>query len=277
VELEKIDPEIAVPACKAALAADPNNPRLLFQMGRAFDAGKDKTSAKTFYERGAAQGHAGAQNNLALFHQYGVGGLSKDDLQAARLFKLAADSGEAKAQYSLGTFYEAGRGGLAKSEPDAVRLYKLSAGQGEALAQNRLGFFYAYGRGGLSKNEREAARLCKLSETPNQKAISTDLLQREVAALRARLTNCWYLPPGANSNTKIIVVLRVLLNRDGSLKQDPRVVEIKPPSPSPLSDALASSALQAMRLAQPFTMLQRENYDQWREIDIAFDPRMLAP
>jgi TonB family protein len=163
VELVKIDPKIAVPACEAALATDPNNPRLLFQMGRASFAGKDQTRARSFYERSAAQGHAGAQNNLAVFYEGGSGGLPKDDQQAARLFKLAADSSEPNAQYSLGNFYEAGRAGLTKSDQEAVRLYKLSANQGNAIAQVKLGLLYATGRDGLPKDETEAARLLKLA------------------------------------------------------------------------------------------------------------------
>jgi TonB family protein len=163
VEVEKIDPEIAVPACQAALTTDPNNPRLLFQMGRAFDAGKDKARARTFYESSVAQGHIAAQNNLALFYEYGLGGLAKDDQQAARLFKLAADSGDAKAQFSLGTFYETGRGGLTKSYEEALRLYKLSADQGEPFAHVKLGLLYANGRYGLPKDETKAGEFFRLA------------------------------------------------------------------------------------------------------------------
>jgi TonB family protein len=178
VDSDKIDPKIAIPACEAALAADPNNPQLLFQMGRASFAGKDETRARTFYERSAAQGHAGAQNNLAVFYEAGWGGLPNDDQQAARLFKLAADSGEPNAQYSLGNFYETGRAGLAKSDQAAARLYKLSADQGDPPALIRLASYYATGRGGLHRSASEASRLCNLAA-------------HKVPSIADRLPQCW--------------------------------------------------------------------------------------
>ena len=46
VDANKIDPKSALPACRAALTKDPENPRLLFQMARAFFAGKDYNNAR---------------------------------------------------------------------------------------------------------------------------------------------------------------------------------------------------------------------------------------
>jgi TonB family protein len=163
VELDKVDPKIAVPACEAALGADPENPRLLYQMGRAAYAAKDDTRARKLYERSAALAHAGAQNNLAIFYENGSGGLPQDDREAARLLKLSADSGTRTAQFGLGYFYETGRGGLSKNDMEAARLYKLAADQGEPHALARLALFYATGRAGFEKSAAEASRLCNLA------------------------------------------------------------------------------------------------------------------
>src|SRR5262249_19612379 len=38
VAAEKIDPKVAVAACEAALKATPNDPRVMFQLGRAYNA-----------------------------------------------------------------------------------------------------------------------------------------------------------------------------------------------------------------------------------------------
>jgi hypothetical protein len=96
--------------------------------------------------------------------------------------------------------------------------------------------------------------------------------QSEITALRARISSCWTPPPGINVNSKVYVVLRVLFKTDGSMQQTPVLVE---GSASPLAPALAESAKRALLLCQPFTMLRPEHYDQWKDIQLRFDPHEL--
>ena len=207
---------------------------------------KDDNQARAFYEKAAALGHAGAQNNLALFYVEGRGGLTKNDEEAVRLFKLAAARGDANAQAGLGLFYETGRGGLTKDEQEAMRLFKLAAAHGSTWAQARLGGSYATGGGPVPE---------------------------WITALRTHLTRYWRLPPGVDANSKLRVSIRVVLNPDGSLSQPPTILE-GPPSPEGV--AFAESAVKALDSAQPFTMLKAENYGQWKEMILDFDSTMLA-
>ena len=46
-------------------------------------------------------------------------------------------------------------------------------------------------------------------------------------------------------------------------------------STSALGPALADSAKRALLLCQPFTMLKPEHYDQWKDIEVKFDPHEL--
>ena len=94
----------------------------------------------------------------------------------------------------------------------------------------------------------------------------------ELDALRKRLSDCWNPPAGIDVNTKIYVSLRVLFKPDGSLAQQPAVVE---GTASPLGPALAESAKRALLLCQPFTMLKPEHYDQWKDLQIDFNPQLL--
>jgi TPR repeat protein len=142
VRFDKVDPAAALPVCEVALTADPENPRLLFQMGRILQANKDDGQARTFYEKAAARGHAGAQNNLGVFYTNGRGGLPKNEEEAVRFYKLAADQGELNSLYAVGSFYATGRGGLPRNDEEAARLFKLTADGGIAFAQNYLGIFY---------------------------------------------------------------------------------------------------------------------------------------
>jgi TPR repeat protein len=163
VALDKIDAKVALPTCQAAFKVGPENPRLLYQIGRVFESIKDYDKARGSYEKASRLGNAPAQNMLGTFYEYGRAGLAKNDQEAARLYKLAADQGNAAAETNLGVFYRDGRGGLVKNDQEAARLYKLAADQGDPDGQANLGFFYEYGRRGLAKNDLEAARLYKLA------------------------------------------------------------------------------------------------------------------
>ena len=96
--------------------------------------------------------------------------------------------------------------------------------------------------------------------------------QSEIDALRARISSCWSPPPGVDANSKVYVVLRVLFKPDGSLSHDPVLVEA---TASSLGPALADSAKRALLLCQPFTMLRPEHYDQWKDLQLDFDPRVM--
>jgi colicin import membrane protein len=103
-------------------------------------------------------------------------------------------------------------------------------------------------------------------------AQDAQLSQSEIDALRKRLSDCWSPPPGIDATTKIHVSFRVLLKPDGSLAQQPVLVEA---SASALGPALAESAKRALLLCQPFTMLKPEHYDQWKDLQLDFDPQEL--
>jgi colicin import membrane protein len=101
---------------------------------------------------------------------------------------------------------------------------------------------------------------------------NAQLSQSEIDALRARISSCWSPPPGIDANSRLYVVLRVLFKTDGSMVQAPTLVE---GSASALGPALAESAKRALLLCQPFTMLRPEHYEQWKDIELKFDPHEL--
>ena len=68
---------------------------------------------------------------------------------------------------------------------------------------------------------------------------------------------------------KLKVVIRVLFRRDGSVAAPPELVA---GTPSALGPAMAESAKRAILSCQPFTMLNPEHYDQWKDMEINFDP-----
>ncbi|HVT55843.1 MAG TPA: cell envelope biogenesis protein TolA [Xanthobacteraceae bacterium] len=113
-------------------------------------------------------------------------------------------------------------------------------------------------------------------ENPNQKPApgfakgqSAMLSQTEIDALRRRLAQCWNPPAGIADAGKLRVVIRVLFRRDGSVAAPPQTVA---GPPSALGPAMAESAKRAILSCQPFTMLNPDHYEQWRDMEINFDP-----
>lgn len=124
--------------------------------------------------------------------------------------------------------------------------------------------------------QRQMAAADALNNTPNlgaaSGALAAQMSQSEIDGLRARISSCWSPPPGIDANSKVYVVLRVLFKQDGSLGQEPVLVEA---TASALGPALAESAKRALLLCQPFTMLKPEHYDQWKDLELKFDPHEL--
>jgi TPR repeat protein len=97
---------------------------------------QDFVEATRLYRLAAAQGHAGAQFNLAFFYMDGKG-VAQDFAEAARLCRLAAAQGLAAAQHSLGVLHAEGKG-VARDNVEAARLWRLAAAQGLAPACTEL-------------------------------------------------------------------------------------------------------------------------------------------
>ncbi len=124
--------------------------------------------------------------------------------------------------------------------------------------------------------QRQVASNETLNDVANLGAASgapaAQMSQSEIDALRARISSCWSPPPGIDANSKVYVVLRVLFKADGTLSHEPVLVEA---TASTLGPALADSAKRALLLCQPFTMLKPEHYDQWKDLELKFDPHEL--
>jgi len=92
-------------------------------------------------------------------------------------------------------------------------------------------------------------------------------------ALREQLKRCWRAPIDQPNPERLIVSVRVFLNRDGGIARDPK---LEKPNPVPVGDrgmVIASeNALRAVRTCAPYDLPQ-ESYDIWKEVVLRFDPR----
>jgi TPR repeat protein len=196
VRFEEVEGPTAVVACRAAIESDPDQARLHYQLGRAYDVQDQFAEAYKAYAAAAAKGYAPALNALGSLHEHGLGvakdearaaalyqqavdagfafaavnkgllyldgrSIPKDPVRAAELFRPLADSGDALAQVNLGYMYERGQG-VAQDDKAAVDLYRKAAEQGEALGQNNLAAMLSKGRG-VGQDNAEAIRLYRLA------------------------------------------------------------------------------------------------------------------
>ena len=102
------------------------------------------------------------------------------------------------------------------------------------------------------------------------KGLAAQLSQSEIDALRERIKQCWQPPLGAEDAQDLQVVFHVMFNQNGTVLRGPDVVE---GAPSSLGPIFAESARRAILQCQPYTMLHREHYAQWRDMEMEFSLR----
>jgi outer membrane biosynthesis protein TonB len=94
-----------------------------------------------------------------------------------------------------------------------------------------------------------------------------------VAEFRRHLKTCMKLPANMNPDDDVRVKLRVLMTPDGKLASAPQLIEATASAKGPLLLRSATSALEA---CQPYAMLPRDRYGEWKVLDLDFSPRDFA-
>jgi outer membrane biosynthesis protein TonB len=98
------------------------------------------------------------------------------------------------------------------------------------------------------------------------------LSQSEIDALRAKLMALWNPPVGMQDAEQNQVTIRIRFKRDGTLAIGPQVLTS---GSGPQFNAMRDSAVRAVFVGQPYTMLRAEHYDIWKEIDFTFDTKQM--
>jgi uncharacterized caspase-like protein len=110
VEFDALDTAAAEPACRADLARDPTNPRLLHNLARTLDKAGHKEEAIGLYRQAAALGYDWAQNNLGAELLSGVGEVA-DMKEGVEWLEKASEQGNPRArrdytETDLGSLFE---------------------------------------------------------------------------------------------------------------------------------------------------------------------------
>jgi len=100
-------------------------------------------------------------------------------------------------------------------------------------------------------------------------AMTADLQSMLISMIKP----CWSPPVGAPHPEDLIVELSVSFNPDGTVARPPQLVD-QSSAGSPYYRAAAEAARRALYTCQPFK-LPADQYDQWRETTVTFDPRQM--
>lgn len=123
--------------------------------------------------------------------------------------------------------------------------------------------------------QRNVATGIETNATPSlgtATGMAAKLSQSEIDALRARLMALWNPPVGMQDAEQTQVTIRIRFRKDGTLATGPQVITS---GSGAQFNATRDSAVRAVFVGQPYTMLRPEHYDLWKEIDFTFDTRQM--
>src|SRR6476620_7773118 len=123
--------------------------------------------------------------------------------------------------------------------------------------------------------QRNAATGVEANATPSlgtAAGAAAQLSQSEIDALRARLMALWNPPVGMQDASQTQVTIRIRFRKDGTLAIGPQVLTT---GSGAQFTAMRDSAVRAVFVGQPYTMLRPEHYEQWKEIDFTFDTKQM--
>jgi colicin import membrane protein len=123
--------------------------------------------------------------------------------------------------------------------------------------------------------QSKAATGAELNSSPSlgtAMGSAAKLSQTEIDALRQRLMALWNPPVGMQDADQGQVTIRIRFKRDGTLAAGPQVITS---GQGAQFEAMRDSAVRAVFVGQPYTMLRPDHYDIWKEIDFTFDTKQM--
>jgi uncharacterized protein len=145
VALDDVKGDEAIAACTIALQSNPEHPRILFELGRAYEGANKETEKQfEFYKKAADKGYVIAFYNLARTLERE--GAHQDQVAANTLHCKAADAGFQLAYVPCGYAHDVGVG-FARDFKVTLNWYQKAADIGDAVALFNLGVMYQDGTG----------------------------------------------------------------------------------------------------------------------------------
>jgi outer membrane biosynthesis protein TonB len=108
------------------------------------------------------------------------------------------------------------------------------------------------------------------SESAPEARASRFELMELVRAIQQQMSACWRIEPGARDAQDLVVVIHVLLNRDGSVRVA-SIVDNSRMATDAFYRSAAENARRAILSCQPF-QLPPKRYEVWRDMKLTFNP-----
>lgn len=139
--------------------------------------------------------------------------------------------------------------------------------------------------------DREKQNAAAPSAAPSQTTVEAETARAAVGAgdrltasdeakMRAAVERCWNTGAviGAPEPEKLVVILDLDLNRDGSLRGQPKVVNALQInlSGNRFWKVAEQSAVRAVVSCAPYDFLPADRYDTWKEFTLNFDPSQMV-
>jgi TPR repeat protein len=193
VRFSLINTPLAIRTCTEALAEDPENPRLVFQLARSLDAAQRYYEAWHFYTKAAKAGYGAALSSLAYMYltQRGV---PPDEQVSAELYRRAALGGNLRAMVGIARAYRNGWG-VPQSDAEARQWLELAASHSWPAALDNLALHYRKGLGVETDHQRAFELYSKAAEFGHTAAmdnLGTMYALGEFVGRDYARANAWY-------------------------------------------------------------------------------------
>ncbi|MEN8722627.1 MAG: hypothetical protein ABF335_07035 [Alphaproteobacteria bacterium] len=122
------------------------------------------------------------------------------------------------------------------------------------------------------KPKPQEQQIAQASDQKSRLGSGERLTVSEIDAIRQQFYQCWSVPAGARDADQLRIVLRIMLNRDGTLQRQPQLMNGAPAGTDRgFFQVAVDSAVRAVHKCTPLR-LPSEKYESWREIELTFDP-----
>jgi hypothetical protein len=99
---------------------------------------------------------------------------------------------------------------------------------------------------------------------------AADIASTLITEFRRHLKTCSKLPAALSGADDVKVKLRVLMTPEGRLATEPILIEASASMKGPV---LMQGAIRALQACQPYAMLPKDRYGEWKVLDLSFTPQ----
>jgi len=145
VDYANLDPNVAIPACEAAIKQSPSTMRFKTLLARALDKAGRGDEARALNEIAMKAGNLAGYHNMGNLYRKGLG-VEKDVSKAFALYLHAAELGHMEDQGNVGYMYMQGQG-VKQDYKQAMKWLAMAGDQNWAPALDKIGLLYLNGFG----------------------------------------------------------------------------------------------------------------------------------